>query len=54
MAVSLLRPPHGDFRGKTAVTKPFRKWNGYKFIAAISVAFIQVGPLGHVGPEEAN
>ena len=26
---------HGGFRIETAVTKPFRKWNGYKFITAI-------------------
>jgi len=35
VAVSLLKPPHGGFRSETAVTKPFRKWNGYKFITAI-------------------
>jgi hypothetical protein len=35
VAVSLLKPPHGGLRSETAVTKPFRKLNGYKFITAI-------------------
>ena len=35
MAVSLLKPPHGGFRSETAVTKPFRKWKGHKFLTAI-------------------
>jgi hypothetical protein len=35
VVVLLLKPPHGGFRSETAVTKPFRNWNGYKFITAI-------------------
>jgi hypothetical protein len=35
VTVSLLKPPHGGFRSETAVTKPFRKLNGYKFITVI-------------------
>ena len=31
----VLLDPGGGFRSETAVTKPFRKWNGYKFITAI-------------------
>jgi hypothetical protein len=34
-AVSLMKPPHDGFRIETAVTKPFRKRSGYKFITAI-------------------
>jgi hypothetical protein len=35
VAVSLLKMPHGGFRSETAVTKPFKKRNGYKFITVI-------------------
>jgi hypothetical protein len=31
VTVSLLKPPHGGLRIETAVTRPFRKWNGQKF-----------------------
>jgi hypothetical protein len=31
MAVSVLKTPNDGFRSKTAVTRPFRKWNGQKF-----------------------
>jgi hypothetical protein len=49
VAVSLLKPPHGGFRSETAVTKLFRKWNGYNenFTTAMSVSFIQVRPPGY-------
>jgi hypothetical protein len=30
-----LLDPGGGFRSETALTKPFRKWNGYKFIAVV-------------------
>ena len=31
----MLLDPGGGFRSKTAVMKPFRKWNGYKFITTM-------------------
>ena len=52
MAVSLLKTPHGGFRIETAVTQPFQKRSGYKFITVTcqSPSF-KIGPAGRAGKD---